>query len=79
LSSSNRITVKYSLLTTNTKADANATAYENLLSGTDTVSIIGYNISLDKRNSPYKPTSGSIFTIEQNLAGCGWYIKLFTK
>jgi outer membrane protein insertion porin family len=71
LSSSNRVTVKYSLLTTNTKADANATAYENLLSGTDTVSIIGYNISLDKRNSPYKPTSGSILKIEQNLAGVG--------
>jgi outer membrane protein insertion porin family len=71
LSNSNRITVKYSLLSTQTKADANATSYENLLSGTNTVSIIGYNISLDKRNSPYKPTSGSIFTIEQNLAGVG--------
>ena len=71
LSSSNRIALKYSLLTTETKADADATAYENLLSGTDTVSIIGYNLSIDKRNSPYKPTSGSIFTIEQNLAGVG--------
>ena len=71
LSSANRITVKYSLLTTKTKADADATTYENLLSGTNTVSIIGYNLSLDKRNSPYKPTSGSIFTIEQNLAGVG--------
>ena len=71
LSNSNRITVKYSLLSTQTKADANATIYENLLSGTNTVSIIGYNLSLDKRNSPYKPTSGSIFTIEQNLAGVG--------
>ena len=71
LSSSNRLNLKYSLLTAKTKADASATAYENLLSGTDTVSIIGYNISLDKRNSPYKPTSGSLFTIEQNLAGVG--------
>ena len=71
LSNANRITIKYSLLTTKTKADADATAYENLLSGTNTVSIIGYNLSLDKRNSPYKPTSGSIFMIEQNLAGVG--------
>ncbi len=71
LSSSNRIALKYSLLTTKTKADADATAYENLLAGTDTVSIIGYNISIDKRNSPYKPTNGSIFTVEQNLAGVG--------
>ena len=71
LSNSNRITVKYSLLSTKTKADVDATSYENLLSGTNTISIIGYNLSLDKRNSPYKPTSGSIFTIEQNLAGVG--------
>ena len=71
ISSSNRITIQYSLLTTKTKADADATNYENLLSGTNTVSIIGYNLSLDKRNSPYKPTNGSIFTIEQNLAGVG--------
>ena len=26
---------------------------------------------MDKRNSPYKPTNGSIFTIEQNIAGIG--------
>ncbi|MDC3262740.1 outer membrane protein assembly factor BamA [Pelagibacterales bacterium] len=71
LSISNRITTKYSLLTSKTKADANATTYEKLLSGTDTVSVIGYNLSIDKRNSPYKPSSGSIFTVEQNLAGIG--------
>ena len=71
LSANNRITTKYSLLTSKTTADANATAYEKLLSGTSTVSIAGYILSLDKRNSPYKPSKGSIFTIEQNLAGLG--------
>ena len=71
LSSNNRITTKYSLLTSKTAADSDATRYENLLSGTDTVSIAGYILSIDKRNSPYKPTNGSIFTITQNLAGVG--------
>ena len=71
LSTNNRITTKYSLLTSKTIADANATSYENLLSGTSTISIAGYILSLDKRNSPYKPSKGSIFTIEQNLAGLG--------
>jgi outer membrane protein insertion porin family len=71
LSNNNRITSNYSLLTTKTKPDINATAYENLLAGTDTVSRFGYKLILDKRNSPYKPTSGSIFSIEQYLAGLG--------
>ena len=71
LSVQNRITTKYSLLTAKTTADSNATAYEQLLSGTSTVSILGYILSIDKRNSPYKPTNGSIFTLEQNLAGVG--------
>ena len=71
LSNKNRITTKYSLLTSKTSADADATSYEQLLSGTNTVSIFGYVLSLDKRNSPYKPTNGSIFTIEQNIAGIG--------
>ncbi|MBL6841022.1 MAG: outer membrane protein assembly factor BamA [Pelagibacterales bacterium] len=71
LSNRNRITTKYSLLTSKTKADTDATSYEQLLSGTNTVSILGYVLSLDKRNSPYKPTNGSIFTIEQNIAGIG--------
>ena len=71
LSRSNRITTKYSLLTSKTKADSVATDYERLLSGTNTVSVLGYTLSLDKRNSPYKPSAGSIFTIEQNLAGLG--------
>ena len=71
LSDKNRITTKYSLLTSKTKADSDATAYEQLLSGTNTASIAGYILSIDNRNSPYKPTGGSIFTIEQNLAGLG--------
>ena len=71
LSNKNRITTKYSLLTSKTVADSNATAYEKLLSGTNTVSVAGYILSLDNRNSPYKPSKGSIFTIEQNLAGLG--------
>ena len=71
LSPSNRITTKYSLYSAKTTADANATDYERLLSGTNTVSIVGYQLSLDKRNSPYKPSAGTIFTIEQNLAGIG--------
>ena len=71
LSSQNRIITKYSLLTSKTSADVDATAYEQLLSGTSTVSTLGYILSIDKRNSPYKPTKGSIFTIEQNLAGLG--------
>ena len=71
ISNQNRITTKYSLLTSKTSSDTDATAYEQLLSGTSTVSILGYVLSIDKRNSPYKPTNGSIFTIEQDLAGVG--------
>ena len=71
LSNQNRITTKYSLLTAKTAADTAATTYEQLLSGTSTVSILGYVFSRDKRNSPYKPSNGSILTIEQNLAGIG--------
>ena len=71
LSAKNRIITKYSLLSSKTSADTDATEYELLLSGTSTVSIAGYVLSLDRRNSPYKPTSGSILTIEQNLAGIG--------
>ena len=71
LSNKNRITTKYSLLTSDTTADSDATNYEKLLAGTNTLSIAGYVLSLDKRNSPYKPSKGSIFTIEQNLAGLG--------
>ena len=35
---------RYSIFTAKVKADSNATAYERLLAGTDTVSIIGYSI-----------------------------------
>ena len=71
LSAKNRIITKYSLLTSETKADADATSYEKLLSGTSTVSIAGYILTLDNRNSPYKPSKGSIVSLEQNLAGLG--------
>ncbi len=71
LSYTNRITTKYSLLTSKTKADSDATAYELLLAGTNTTSMVGYTLSIDNRNSPYKPSKGSIFTIDQNLAGIG--------
>ena len=62
---------RYSIFTAKVKADSNATAYERLLAGTDTVSIIGYSINLDKRNSRYKPSSGFNFKISQDLAGLG--------
>ena len=71
ISYSNRISTNYALKTSKTKPDADASAYELLLSGTDTISSIGYGLTIDKRNSPYKPSSGSIFKIEQNLAGIG--------
>ena len=71
LSNSNRIATKYSLLTSKTSPDSNASLYERLLSGTNTISTAGYVLTIDKRNSPYKPSSGSIFEIEQNLAGLG--------
>jgi len=71
ISYSNRISANYALKTSKTKPDANASAYERLLSGTNTISSIGYGLTIDKRNSPYKPSSGSIFRIEQNLAGIG--------
>ena len=38
---------RYSLYTSKTKADATATAYERLLSGTDTISMLGYSIYID--------------------------------
>ena len=69
LSNTRTIQTNYSLLTQKTTADANATAYETLLSGTSTISTIGYSLTIDNRNSPYKPTSGSLFTIKQTLAG----------
>ncbi len=69
---------RYSLFTTKVKADSNATAYERLLAGTDTISTVGYSINYDRRNSRYKPSSGFNFEIDQELAGVGgtsYYVK----
>ena len=71
LSAKNRITTKYSLLSSKTTADSDATQYERLLAGTSSISQVGYSLSIDNRNSPYKPSAGSIFKIDQNLAGIG--------
>ena len=49
---------RYSLFTSRVKADSNATAYEQLLAGSDTNSMIGYSLNFDRRNSRYKPSSG---------------------
>ena len=68
----------YQLFTTKVKADADASAYEKLLAGTDTVSSIINNITYDKRNSPYKPSSGSLTKFVSTIAGLGgtsYYIK----
>ena len=62
---------RYSLYTSKTKADAGATAYERLLSGTDTISMLGYSIYLDKRNSRYKPSNGYNIEVNQDIAGLG--------
>ncbi len=71
LSSDKYIKTKYSLYTAKIKPDANATAYERLLGGTDTVSEIGYLFSFDKRNSRYKPSRGFNLVLSQDLAGLG--------
>ncbi len=63
--------LRYSLFTARIKADSNATAYENALAGTDTVSTIGYSLSFDKRNSRFKPSRGFNFKLNQDLAGLG--------
>ena len=65
------IRIKYSLYTAKIKPDSNATAYERLLGGTDTVSQIGYVFDFDRRNSRYKPSSGFNLTFSQDLAGLG--------
>ena len=78
LSTDKSILAKYSLYTSKIKADANATAYERLLAGTDTVSLIGYRFNLDRRNSFYKPSSGYNFIANQEIAGLGgtsYYLK----
>ena len=72
------IELRYSLFTSKIKADSNATAYEQLLAGTDTNSMIGYSLFFDKRDSRYKPSRGFNFIVQQDLAGLGgtsYYIK----
>ncbi len=71
LSYDKRILTKYSLFNDKTRADANATDYEKLLAGTTTVSSIGYSFSSDKRNSPYKPSAGYKYILQQDIAGVG--------
>ena len=69
---------RYSLFTSKVKADSGATAYEQLLAGTDTNSTVGYTLNFDKRNSRYKPSRGFNFEIDQELAGLGgttYYLK----
>lgn len=78
LSSDKSLQTRYSIFTTKIKADANATSYERLLAGTDTISILGYSFNFDKRNSRYKPSSGFNVIVDQDLAGLGgtsYYIK----
>ena len=72
------IITKYSLYTSKIKPDSNATAYERLLGGSDTVSQIGYVFNFDRRNSRYKPSRGFNLILSQDLAGLGgtsYYIK----
>ena len=71
LASDKNILTKYSLYTSKIKPDSNATNYERLLGGTDTVSQIGYVFNFDRRNSRYKPSSGFNLRLSQDLAGLG--------
>ena len=63
--------LRYSFFTTEIKANSNATAYENALEGTDTVSSLGHSLSFDRRNSRYKPSNGFNLILSQDLAGLG--------
>ena len=70
--------VYYRLFTSEVKADSDATTYEKLLAGTDTISSISNNITYDKRNSPYKPSFGSLTKFNSTVAGLGgtsYYVK----
>ncbi len=71
LSSNKYLKTKYSLFTSKVKPDANATTYERLLGGSDTISEVGYLFSFDKRDSRYKPSRGFNLTLSQDLAGLG--------
>ena len=78
LSASTYLSTRYSLFTSQVKADSNATLYERLLAGTDTISTIGYTLKHDMRNSRYKPSRGFLFEIDQDIAGLGgtsYYLK----
>ena len=66
-----RYNIGYSLFSSKVKADSDASAYEQLLSGTETVSSITNRLSLDKRNSPYKPSRGYLLKFDSTLAGLG--------
>ncbi len=65
------IELRYSLFTAKIKADSGATAYERALAGTDTVSTIGHSLTMDKRNSRYKPSRGFNIILNQDVAGLG--------
>ena len=68
----------YELFTTKVKADVDASSYEKLLAGTDTVSSMTNSITNDRRNSPFKPSSGSLLRFNSTVAGLGgtsYYIK----
>ncbi len=71
ISTDRYLELRYSLFTSKIKADSNATAYENALAGTDTVSSLGYTLSFDRRNSRYKPSNGFNLKLSQDLAGLG--------
>ena len=71
LASDRSLELRYSLFTAKVKADSNATSYERLLAGTDTVSIVGYSFGFDRRNSRFKPSRGFNILLKQDLAGLG--------
>ncbi len=71
LASHRFLTTRYELFTSQIKADSNATSYERLLAGTDTISMVGYSLYIDRRNSRYKPSEGYNIEIDQDLAGIG--------
>ncbi len=78
LSVSRSMELRYSLYTTKIKADSNATTYERALAGSDTVSMVGYSLIYDMRNSRYKPSKGFNLELNQDLAGLGgssYYLK----
>ncbi|MFL2900853.1 MAG: outer membrane protein assembly factor BamA [Candidatus Pelagibacterales bacterium] len=71
LSTDRYLELRYSLFTSKIKANSGATAYENALAGTDTVSSLGYTLTYDRRNSRYRPSNGFNFKLSQDFAGLG--------